>query len=60
MWGHEVKLSVLGLAMFSIVYLFADAGSNKNVLGRVGWLAGVRFGLVEHDSHTYLAPYNQA
>ena len=59
-YGHEVELSVLGLAMFSIVYFFADAAINKNVLGRVGWLDRVRLGLVEHDSHIYLAPYDQA
>ena len=51
---------MLGLGTFLVVYFFADAGSNKNVLGRVGWLDRVRLGLVEHDRHIYLAPYDQA
>jgi hypothetical protein len=59
-YGHEVELSVLGSTTFSRVYFFADAAINKNVLGRVGWLDRVRLGLVEHDSHVYLAPYNQS
>ena len=59
-YGHELELSVLGLATFSIVYFFADAAINKNVLSRVGWLDRFRLGLVEHDSHIYLAPYDQA
>lgn len=58
-YGHEVELSVLGLTTYSIVYFFADASINKNVLGRIGWLDRVRLGLVEHDSHIYLAPYDQ-
>ena len=59
-YGHEVELSVLGLTTFSTVYFFANTAINKNVLGRVGWLDRVRLGLIEHDSHIYLAPYDQA
>ena len=57
-YGHEVEMSVLGLTTFSTVYFFADAAINKNVLGRVGWLDRVRLGLVEHNSHIYLAPHD--
>lgn len=59
-YGHEVELSVLGLTTFSTVYFFADTAINRNVLGRVGWLDRVRLALVEHDSHIYLASYDQA
>ncbi len=34
-----------------MVYFFADERSNKNLLGRTGWLNRVRFGLVEHDQN---------
>ena len=54
-----MELSVLGVTTYSTVYFFADAGINRNVLGRIGWLDRVRFGLVYHDSKAYLAQYNQ-
>ena len=57
-FGHEVGISVLGVTTFSIVYFFADASINKNVLGRVGWMDRVRLGLVDHDTTMYLAPYD--
>jgi hypothetical protein len=40
------------------VYFFADERINKNLLGRVGGLDRVRFGLVDHDQELYLAPYD--
>jgi len=57
-FGHEVEISVLGVTTVLIVYFFADASINKNVLGRVGWLDRVRLGLVDHDTTMYLAPYD--
>jgi hypothetical protein len=41
-----------------MVYFFADERINKNLLGRIGWLDRVRFGLVDHDEELYLAPYD--
>jgi len=58
-FGHEVELSVFGVATTSIVCFFADPMIEKNVLGRIGWLDRVRFGLVHHDSKAYLAQYDQ-
>jgi hypothetical protein len=49
-FGHEVELSVFGVA---------DPMIEKNVLGRIGWLDRVRFGLVHHDNKAYLAQYDQ-
>jgi hypothetical protein len=59
-FGHEVELSVLGIATTSVVYFFADPMIDKNVLGRTGWLDRVRLGLVHHDNRVYLAPYDPA
>jgi predicted aspartyl protease len=58
-FGHEVELSVLGIVTNAMVYFFADPTIDKNVLGRIGWLDRVRFGLVHHDSKVYIAPYDQ-
>jgi len=59
-FGHEVVISVFGVATTSVVYFFADPMIEKNVLGRIGWLDRVRFGLVHHDSKAYLAQYDQS
>jgi len=59
-FGHDVEISVLGIATFSTVYFFADASINKNVLGRIGWLDRVQLALVDHDSTLYVAPYGNA
>lgn len=56
--GHEVNLTVLGVATQSIVYFFADPMIDKNVLGRTGWLDRVRLGLIHHDNKIYVAPYD--
>ena len=58
-FGHELEISVLGVATNSTVYFFADPTIDRNVLGRIGWLDRVRLGLVHHDSKVYLAPYDQ-
>ena len=59
-YGHEVELTVLGVATQSIVYFFADPMIDKNVLGRTGWLDRVRLGLIHHDNKIYLAPSDRA
>jgi hypothetical protein len=53
-----VSLEVLDLEFESMVYFFADERINKNVLGRAGWLDGVRFGLIDYDHEPYLAAYD--
>ncbi len=57
-FGHLVSIKVLDIEFESIVYFFADERINKNLLGRVGGLDRVRFGLVDHDQELYLAPYD--
>ena len=59
-YGHEIELIAFGVATQSMVYFFADAMIDKNVLGRTGWLDRVRLGLNHHDSKIYLAPYDPA
>jgi hypothetical protein len=53
-----VTLEVHGLSVEFFVYFFADEQIHKNLLGRIGWLDRVRFGLVEYDQVIYLAPYD--
>ena len=57
-YGHEVNIDVLGIAIHSLVYFFADPSIRKNVLGRGGWLDRVCVGLVDHDRELYLGAYD--
>jgi len=57
-FGHLVSLTVLNIEFESVVYFFADEQINRNLLGQIGWLDRVRFGLVDHDQELYLAPYD--
>lgn len=59
-YGHEVTLSVLGLAVVATVYFAADPHFSTNVLGRIGWLNRVRFGLVDYEGRLYLSRYDDA
>jgi hypothetical protein len=49
---------VLDIEIESMVYFFPEERINKNLLGRVGWLDRVRFGLVDYDHELYLAAYD--
>jgi len=57
-YGHEVSLNVLGIETVAMVYFAAEEHFNRNILGRIGLLDRVRFGLVDHDSRLYLSDYN--
>jgi predicted aspartyl protease len=57
-FGHLVTVEVLDLKFESVVYFFGDERINKNLLGRVGWLDRIRFGLIDHDGELYVAPYD--
>jgi hypothetical protein len=58
-YGHEVTLNTLGIEMHSLVFFFADAEIEKNVLGRHGWLHRVKVGIVDHDQLLYVAGYDE-
>lgn len=57
-YGHPVTLSVLDIAFDTTVYFAEDAGFNRSVLGREGWLDHLRLGLVEYEGKLYLSDYN--
>ncbi|MGH9845305.1 MAG: hypothetical protein ACREEM_41860, partial [Blastocatellia bacterium] len=57
-YGHEASLDVLGIETVAMVYFAAEEHFNRNILGRIGLLDRVRFGLVDHDSRLYLSDYN--
>jgi hypothetical protein len=46
-YGHELTLSVLGIETVSTVYFAESPYFDRNVLGRIGWLDRVKFGLIE-------------
>ena len=45
-FGHVVQIEMSHLTIESMVYFFVDAGIQKNLLGRVGWLDRIRLGLI--------------
>jgi hypothetical protein len=57
-YGHEVTLTVLGIETNATVYFAVDEFFPVNVLGRIGWLDRMRFGLVDQDSRMYLSAYD--
>ncbi len=57
-YGHEITVTVLDIAVVATVYFAADPYFSTNVLGQVGWLNRVRFGLVDNEGHLYLSDYN--
>lgn len=58
-FGHEIEISTMGVVTYSMVYFFQDPFVIRNVLGRIGWLDRMRFGLIDHDSRIYLSPYDE-
>jgi predicted aspartyl protease len=58
-YGHELPVEVLGSETTATVYFFADAGIDRNVLGRRGWLNRIRFGLVDYDQAVYISRYDE-
>ena len=57
-YGHQVKMTVLGQSVHSMVYFTSHLGFRRNVLGRQGWLHNFRFGLILYDSLLYLGRYD--
>lgn len=57
-YGHEVRLSVLGLDYDITAYFAEDPNFGRNVLGRQGWLDRIRLGLIDYDGKLYLSDYN--
>lgn len=57
-YGHSVTLSILGNSFDVMVYFAGHEGFGRNVLGRRGWLDGVRLALVDYESKLYLSRYS--
>ena len=48
-FGHELTLTVLGIETVSTAYFAESDSFDRNVLGRVGWIELVKFGLMEGE-----------
>jgi hypothetical protein len=57
-FGHEVTMQVAGLTYQTTVYFAEFYGLPRNLLGKLGWLQQIRFGLVDYDEMIYLSDYN--
>ncbi len=57
-FGHELTLTVLGIENVSTVYFAESDYFDRNVLGRIGWLDRVKFGLIERTGKLFLSEYS--
>ena len=57
-YGHELTLTVLGIENVSTVYFAESDFFDRNVLGRIGWLDRVKFGLIEREGKLFLSEYS--
>ncbi|MEO7652359.1 MAG: hypothetical protein ABIZ80_17985 [Bryobacteraceae bacterium] len=57
-FGHEVSLRVLEFDFSLVAYFPMDAHIRRSLLGRQGWLLGVRLGLVDYEQLIYLSRYD--
>ncbi|HEX8567575.1 MAG TPA: aspartyl protease family protein [Pyrinomonadaceae bacterium] len=58
-FGHELRLSVLGIETVSMVYFAKEESFTRNVLGRQGWLDRVKLGLIDYEGKLLLSVYNE-
>lgn len=54
-YGHPIVIEFLGIAFESFVYFAKYQGLQRNLLGRVGFLRKLRFGLIEYDTMALFA-----
>jgi hypothetical protein len=57
-FGHEVGIQTFDIAFTSTIYFARDYHLPRNLLGRLGWLNKLRFGLIEYDQLIYLSRYD--
>jgi len=57
-YGHNLRITTLGLSADTMVYFADDPLFRRNVLGRHGWLHRIGLGLIHYDSMLYLNPYD--
>ncbi len=58
-YGHLVTLTVLGIEFDTTVYFAESDLFDRNVLGRIGWLDRVKFGLIEPEGKLFVSPYRK-
>jgi hypothetical protein len=54
-YGHPIVLEFLGVAFETFVYFAKYTGLQRNLLGRVGFLRKLRFGLIEYEATALFA-----
>lgn len=59
-YGHEVAIKVGQLEWQAEVYFAEDEGFPVNVVGRIGFLDRLRFGLTDYEQLLYLGVYDEA
>lgn len=59
-FGHEVTLTVSQIEWDTVVYFAEMENFPVNVVGRVGFLDHLQFGLVDYDQLLYLGPFEAA
>jgi hypothetical protein len=57
-FGHLLEIVCFDSRVESVVYFAADQGFNRNVLGRAGWIANHRLGIIDHDTTLFMSHYN--
>lgn len=57
-YGHEITLQTGNIVFQSTVYFAKYPGLQRNLLGRQGWLRGLRLALIDYDKLLYLSAYN--
>lgn len=59
-YAHTVVLTTFEIHFESLVLFNPAYGTNRNILGRIGWLNNLHFGLTMDDEMIYLgSPYSQ-
>lgn len=58
-FGHELTLVVLGIETVSTVYFAESDYFDRNVLGRIGWLDRIKFGLIEREGKLFLSDHGK-
>lgn len=57
-FGHFIHFEFFGITFESMAYFARYTGLHRNLLGRLGWLNKLRFGLIDYDSTLFLARYD--
>lgn len=58
-YGHQLRLTTVGISLDTTVYFAAHPQFNRNVLGRQGWLDRLKIGLVDYEGKLLVSHYDQ-